>query len=144
MKISTSHLSSMQFLMGTIYLYIQYCLVVLLTSIFRFICFPQNITTKFIHKGKGPRVSIMQNNEQNTFYTLCRILGSHSGSHECCHDIVPCSPYVNWHFGGTHHLHIQCQKSAEQETNVQQEVISSSEMSVHIRTTRPCSSEYYG
>jgi hypothetical protein len=35
-------------------------------------------------------------------------------------DIAPCSPYENRHFGGTYHLHLQCRKSAEQETSVQQ------------------------
>jgi hypothetical protein len=33
-------------------------------------------------------------------------------------DIAPYSSYVNRRFGGTHHLHLQVQKSAEQETSV--------------------------
>jgi hypothetical protein len=57
-------------------------------------------------------------------------------------DMVPCSLYVNRRFGGRYHFHPQSRKSAEQETSVQKvarqkmEVISSSETSVHIRTTR--------
>jgi hypothetical protein len=35
-------------------------------------------------------------------------------------DIAPASPYVNPRFGGTYHLNLQGQKSAEQETRVQQ------------------------
>jgi hypothetical protein len=33
-------------------------------------------------------------------------------------DVEPCGPYMNRRFGGTHHLHIQGRKSAEQETSV--------------------------
>jgi hypothetical protein len=33
---------------------------------------------------------------------------------------VPSSPYVNWHFGGTYHLHVQGRNLAEQEPSVQQ------------------------
>jgi hypothetical protein len=33
-------------------------------------------------------------------------------------DIAPCIPYVNQRFGGTYHLHLQGQKSAEQETSL--------------------------
>jgi hypothetical protein len=33
-------------------------------------------------------------------------------------DIRPCSPYVNWRFGGTYNLHLQGKNSAEQETRV--------------------------
>jgi hypothetical protein len=43
-------------------------------------------------------------------------------------DIAPCGPYVNRRFGGIYHLHLQCPKSAEQETRVYQVA--------HIRTTQ--------
>jgi hypothetical protein len=36
-------------------------------------------------------------------------------------DIALCSTYVDRRFGGTHHFHLQCRKSSEQETGVQQE-----------------------
>jgi hypothetical protein len=35
-----------------------------------------------------------------------------------CWDRAPCSQYANRCFGGTHHLHLQGRKSAEQETSV--------------------------
>jgi hypothetical protein len=33
-------------------------------------------------------------------------------------DIALCSLYMNWHFEGTYHLHLQGRKSAEEETSV--------------------------
>jgi hypothetical protein len=35
-------------------------------------------------------------------------------------DIAPCNPYVNRHFGGTYHFHLQGRKSDENGTSVQQ------------------------
>jgi hypothetical protein len=35
-------------------------------------------------------------------------------------DITPCSSYVNRRFGGTFYLHLQCRKSVEQRTSLQQ------------------------
>jgi hypothetical protein len=35
-------------------------------------------------------------------------------------DIVPCSSYVNRRFGAMHHIHLQGQKLALEETSVQQ------------------------
>jgi hypothetical protein len=34
-------------------------------------------------------------------------------------DIALCNPYVNRRFGGTHHIHLQSLKLADQETRVQ-------------------------
>jgi hypothetical protein len=53
-------------------------------------------------------------------------------------DIWPCSPYVNRRLRETYHLHLWKQISVEQEISVQQvaKQNSSSETSVHIRTTR--------
>jgi hypothetical protein len=35
-------------------------------------------------------------------------------------DTAPCSPYVNWRFGGTYNLHFQGREATEQETSLQQ------------------------
>jgi hypothetical protein len=52
-------------------------------------------------------------------------------------DTEQCSSYINLSFGRTYHLHLQGQKSDEQETSFQQmarQVIRSYETPVHIRT----------
>jgi hypothetical protein len=51
-------------------------------------------------------------------------------------DVTPCRSCVNRRFGGTYRLHLQGRKIREQGTSVKMEAISSSETSVHTRSTR--------
>jgi hypothetical protein len=87
--------------------------------------------------------------------------GSWRNSRIECYHPLGCSAYVNWHFRGMQHFHVQSKKSAEgpdQETSVQSlpnhllhtgfllgwfsplkmETIHSSETSAYMRTTRRC------
>jgi hypothetical protein len=56
--------------------------------------------------------------------------------------IAPCNTYKSWRFTGTYRLHVQGRKLTEQETKARwfltlnMEVILSSNLSAHVRTTR--------
>lgn len=48
--------------------------------------------------------------------------------------IALCSPYANQRFGRKYHLHLQCRKSADQDTSVQQMAKKTLMLALNIKT----------